>query len=319
MEKLTIRELIKAGFHFGHRTSRWNPKMEPYIFKRRNLIHIIDLRETLRGLIVGRRLSKAVAAQGKYVLFGGTKKQARKLVEREATRCGMPYVAERWPGGLLTNYVTIRKRLDRLEELEELETSGQINLYSKKMVSSLRREKRKILRNLGGVRDMDRLPGLLVLVDPAREHIAVREAVKLEIPIIALTDTDGSPDDLDVVVPGNDDSIAAIEIFLNTISDAIREAKLEAGQPLPEETEPAAAVIAEEQEEAAAEEGGAAEQEAETEGEAGEAEQEAEPVEASADAEGDEGTEADESAPADEPAAAEQPNAETEQPVEDQG
>jgi len=248
LENLSIRELIKAGFHFGHRTSRWNPKMKPYIFKRRNLIHIIDLRETLRGLIVGRRLAKAVAAQGKYVLFAGTKKQARKLMGREATRCGMPYVAERWPGGLLTNYVTIRKRLDRLEELEELERTGQMGLYSKKMVSTLRREKRKILRNLSGVRDMDRLPGLLVVVDPAREHIAVREAVKLEIPIIALTDTDGSPDDLDVVVPGNDDSIAAIQIFLNTLSDAIREAKLEAGQPLPEEVEPAAPATAEEEE-----------------------------------------------------------------------
>ena len=221
MDTLDVRTLIKTGLHFGHRTSRWNPKMAPYIFKRRNLIHIIDLRATVRGLITGTRLARAVAARGQYVLFVGTKKQASSLVEREARRCDMPYVAERWPGGLLTNYVTIRKRLDRLAELEDLEQTGQIELYGKKMVSSLRREKRKILRNLGGVRKMDRLPGLLVMVDPAREHIAVKEAVKLSTPIIALTDTDGDPQDVDVVVPGNDDSFGAIEVFLATIAEAV--------------------------------------------------------------------------------------------------
>jgi small subunit ribosomal protein S2 len=213
--------------------------MAPYIFKRRNLIHIIDLRQTLRGLITGRRLARAVAAHGRYVLFVGTKKQASDVVEREARRCGMPYVAERWPGGLLTNYVTIRKRLDRLEELEELEETGQIELYGKKMVSSMRREKRKILRNLGGVRQMDRLPGLLVVADPAREHIAINEAVKLEIPIIALTDTDGDPENLDVVVPGNDDSFGAIEMFFGTMSDAVLAGRAESGQPVAEAAEPA--------------------------------------------------------------------------------
>jgi small subunit ribosomal protein S2 len=221
LETPNIRTLIKAGFHFGHRTSRWNPKMEPFIFKRRNLIHIIDLRETLRGLILGRKLASAVAARGQDVLFVGTKKQAQEAVEREATRCGMPYVAQRWPGGMLTNYVTIRTRLDRLTELEEMEKSGQIQLYSKKMVSTLRREKRKILRNLGGVRNMQRVPGLLVVIDPAEEHIALREAQKLGVPVVALTDTDGNPDQVDVVVPGNDDSIGAIEIFLATMADAV--------------------------------------------------------------------------------------------------
>jgi len=221
LETPNVRDLIRAGFHFGHRTSRWNPAMKPYIFKQRNLIHIIDLRATLRGLLTARRLVGAVAAKGGYVLFVGTKKQASDLVEREGRRCNMPFVAERWPGGLLTNYATVRTRLGRLRELEEMEETGQINLYSKKMVSSLRREKRKILRNLGGVREMDRLPDLLVVVDPARERIAVMEAVKLAIPIIALTDTDGDPAELDVVVPGNDDSIAAIEIFLRTLSEAV--------------------------------------------------------------------------------------------------
>ncbi len=246
MDEINIRDLIQAGFHFGHRTSRWNPKMRPYIFKQRNLIHIIDLRETLRGLIVGRKLAEAVAAGGGYVLFVGTKKQAAGLVRREANHCGMPYVAERWPGGLLTNYVTIRQRLERLEELEELEETGQMGLYSKKMVSSLRREKRKILRNLGGVREMDRLPGLLVVVDPAREYIAVSEAVKLEIPIIALTDTDADPDDLDVVVAGNDDSIAAIEIFIQQMSEGILNGLTGRGVALPPVEEAAEAGGAEE-------------------------------------------------------------------------
>jgi small subunit ribosomal protein S2 len=197
--------------------------MAPYIFKQRNLIHIIDLRATLRGLIAGRRLAAAIAARGDGVLFVGTKKQASELIAREARRCGMPHVSERWLGGLLTNYVTIRKRLDRLAELEDLEQTGQIELYGKKMVSSMRREKRKILRNLGGVRSMDRLPGLLVLVDTARERIAVKEACKLDIPIIALTDTDGDPEDVDVIVPGNDDSFGAVEIFVTAMADGVLE------------------------------------------------------------------------------------------------
>ncbi|MCK4282935.1 MAG: 30S ribosomal protein S2 [Candidatus Brocadiae bacterium] len=221
MATLNIRDLIKAGFHFGHRSSRWNPAMKPYIFKQRNQIHIIDLMETLRGLIAAGKLTEAIGAKGESILFVGTKKQAAGLVEREARRCNSPYVAERWPGGLLTNYTTVRKRLDRLVELEEMEETGQIDLYSKKMISSLRREKRKILRNLGGVRKMDRMPGLLVVVDPAQERIAVKEAVKLEIPIVALTDTDGEPAEIDVVVPGNDDSIAAIEIYLSVMADGV--------------------------------------------------------------------------------------------------
>jgi len=221
LETSDIKTLVKAGFHFGHRTSRWNPRMAPYILKRRNLIHIIDLRATLRGLITGGKLAQAVAARGAYVLFVGTKKQAGILVGREAQRCGMAYVSERWPGGLLTNYATIRSRLERLNELEALEESGQIELYGKKMISALKREKRKIIRNLGGVRKMDKLPGLLVMVDPAREHIAVKEASKLSIPIIALTDTDGDPQNVDIVVPGNDDSFGAIEVFLTTMSEAV--------------------------------------------------------------------------------------------------
>lgn len=222
---IDVRDLIQAGVHFGHRSSRWNPKMKPYIYKKRNLIHIIDLRQTIRGLVTAEKVARAIAEQGEYILFAGTKRQAQPIVEREAQRCGMPYVTDRWPGGLLTNYVTIRKRLERLDELEELDRTGRIGEYSKKMISSLRREKRKILRNLGGVREMDRLPGLLIVVDPAEEDIAIREAVKLEIPTIAWMDTDGDPEDIDVVVPANDDAIGSIEIFARIMADAVLEGR----------------------------------------------------------------------------------------------
>ncbi len=225
LDLVDVRELVKAGVHFGHRTSRWNPRMAPYILKKRNLIHIIDLRETVRGLVTARHLVRAVAARGKYTLFVGTKRQAQDIVKSEAQRCGMPYVCERWPGGLLTNYGTIRKRLDRLLELEELDRTGEINLYSKKMVSSLRREMRKINRNLGGVRQMNELPGAIVIIDPKREHLAVNEGVKLHIPTVGWTDTDGDPHDLDICVPANDDALGAIRLFMRVMSDAILEAR----------------------------------------------------------------------------------------------
>ena len=229
MPAIDVRDLLSAGVHFGHRTSRWNPKMGPYILKKRNLIHIIDLRETVRGLVTARHVTQAVAAQGRYVLFVGTKRQARLIVRAEAERCGSPCVAERWPGGLLTNSATIRKRLDRLVELEDLETSGRIQLHSKKMISSLRRQRRKIERNLGGVRQMDRLPGLLLIVDAKREHLAVREGRKLGIPVIAWMEPDSDPEGIDVVVPANDDAIGSIQIFLQIMADAVLAGR-EAGQ-----------------------------------------------------------------------------------------
>ena len=231
MGKVDVQELIRVGAHFGHRTSRWNPKMDPYIFKRRNLIHIIDVRETVRGLIAGSKLCRVLSQRGSHILFVGTKRQTKSIVKSEATCCNMPYVCERWPGGLLTNYVTIRSRLERLLELEQFDQTGQMQLYGKKLVSSLNRERRKIDRNLGGVRNMERLPGLLVVVDPARERIAVGEAAKLNVPTIALIDTDGDPDKVDVVVPGNDDSIGCIEVFLRTMADAVL-AGLELGEPI---------------------------------------------------------------------------------------
>jgi small subunit ribosomal protein S2 len=220
-----VKDLVDAGVHFGHRSSRWNPKMRPYIFARRNLIHIIDVRETVRGLLRAKKYLGQVAAHGSLILFVGTKRQAADAVEREADRCGMPYVNDRWLGGTLTNFRTIRSRLTRLEELESVRDSEAINTYSKKMQSALNREYRKMYRNLHGIRTMNRLPECLVIVDPKKERNAVREAKKLGIATVALIDTDCDPDVVDLPVPGNDDSIRSIELILRLITDAIAEGK----------------------------------------------------------------------------------------------
>jgi small subunit ribosomal protein S2 len=220
-----VKELIEAGVHFGHRASRWNPKMRPYIYGKRNLIHIIDLRETLRGLLRATKYLTQIASQGKLILFVGTKRQAKETIEREAQRCGMPYVSERWLGGTLTNFRTIRSRLQRLQELEDLETSGAIHSYSKKMISALTRERRKIHRNLQGIREMTRIPEALIVVDPKREHIAVQEAKKMGVVTIALIDTDSDPDMVDLPIPGNDDSIRSIELIVSRLAQAILEGR----------------------------------------------------------------------------------------------
>jgi small subunit ribosomal protein S2 len=220
LAQLQVSDLIDAGIHFGHPASRWNPKMEPYIYGRRNFIHIIDLRETVRGIVRAQKFLSRLVAEGKDVLFVGTKRQARASIEQEAQRCLMPYVSQRWLGGTLTNFRTIRSRLGRLEELEALEESGEINRYSKKMIASLQRELRKIKRNLDGIRKMERMPGALVVVDPVREKNAVREANKLDIPVVALADTEADPDNLTVVVPGNDDAMRSIELVIKQMADA---------------------------------------------------------------------------------------------------
>src|SRR3984957_10139724 len=220
-----VKELVDAGVHFGHRVSRWNPKMEAYIRGKRNMIHIIDVRETMKGLLRGKKLVQQVVAQGKDVLFVGTKRQARHAVEEEAKRCGMHYVSERCLGGTLTNFRTIRARLNRLEELEKLWASGQIETYSKKMKSTLQREMTKIKTNLEGIRKMERMPGLMFIIDTRREHIAVKEARKLGVPTIALIDTDSDPDLIDLPIPGNDDAMRAIEIVVKELADAIIEGK----------------------------------------------------------------------------------------------
>ena len=218
-----VKELIDAGVHFGHRVSRWNPKMKPYIFGKRNLIHIIDVKETLRGILLGRKFLSQVAAKGLDVLFVGTKRQARKAVEENAQRIEMHWVNDRWLGGTLTNFREIRKRVGRLDELEALDAEGKLDQYSKKEGASLRREMRKIRRNLGGLRRMTRLPGALVIIDQRRELIAVREARKLGIPVVCLLDTDSNPDVIDIPIPGNDDAMRAIELVISNLASAVGE------------------------------------------------------------------------------------------------
>lgn len=225
MASALVRELVNAGIHFGHRTSRWNPKMGPYIFGKRNNIHIIDIRETVKGLLRAKKYIAQVVSNGQDVLFVGTKRQAKQLVQDYATKCGMHYVSERWLGGTLTNFRTIRLRLNRLIELEGLETTGAIADFSKKRIASLTREKKKISRNLEGIRNMTRTPGVLMLIDPRKEHIAAKEARKLGIPTICLLDTDADPDFADIPIPGNDDAIRSIEVVLRELADAVEEGK----------------------------------------------------------------------------------------------
>lgn len=220
-----VSELIEAGVHFGHRASRWNPKMASYIYARKNLIHIIDIRETVRGLLRAKKYLSQVSSQGSLVLFVGTKRQAGGTVERESLRCGMPFVAERWLGGTLTNFRTIRSRLGRLEELEALRASDELQTYSKKMQSALAREYRKMYRNLNGLRLLNRLPECLVVIDPKKEKNAVREARRLGITTVAMIDTDCDPDEIDLPIPGNDDGIRSIEVIVRHLADAVAAGK----------------------------------------------------------------------------------------------
>lgn len=229
MPTVLVRDLIEAGVHFGHRASRWNPKMRPYIYGRRNLIHVVDVRETIRGLLRTRKYLRQVAAGGSLVLFVGTKRQAAETIEQQALRCGMPYVSDRWLGGTLTNFRTIRSRLSRLQELEALRASDELSTYSKKMQAALNREYRKMYRNLNGIRNMNRLPEALVVIDPRKEKNAVREARNLGVTTVALIDTDCDPDEVDLPIPGNDDSIRSIELIVKLLADAVLAGKAAAG------------------------------------------------------------------------------------------
>ena len=219
------RDLINAGVHFGHGASRWNPKMKPYIFAKRGTIHIIDVRETLKGLILGQKLLANVVSSGKDVVFVGTKRQARKAVQDAAMKCGMHYVSERWLGGMLTNFRTIRGRLQRLEQLEDMEAKGTLEKESKKQAARWKREMLKIQTNLNGIRKMSKAPGVVVVVDVNKEHLALREAKKLGIYTIGIIDTDSDPDCVDVAIPANDDSIKAVALLLGRLSDAVLEGK----------------------------------------------------------------------------------------------
>lgn len=225
MAEIVVKNLLEAGVHYGHRSSRWNPKMRPYIYGRRNQIHIIDIKETIRGLIRAKKYLMRVAAQGSLILFVGTKRQAAASLAELADSCGMPYCTERWLGGTLTNFRTVRARLQRLEELEAMQESGEISNYSKKMQSTLTREYRKIYRNLNGIREMNRLPECLFVVDPNKEKNAVHEAHLLGIKVVSLIDTDSDPDVVDLPIPGNDDSLRSIKIIGQHLADAINQGK----------------------------------------------------------------------------------------------
>jgi small subunit ribosomal protein S2 len=215
-----VKQLIDAGIHFGHRVGRWNPKMKPYIFGKRNLIHIINVKETIRGILAARKFITKVVSEGKDIVFVGTKRQARKAVQEGGDEIGMHWVIDRWLGGTLTNFREIRRRVTRLDELEQMDADGLMDAYSKKQGSKLRREMRKITRNLGGIRKMTSLPGAMVVIDQRRETIAIKEAIKLHIPVIALIDTDSDPDLVDIPIPGNDDAMKAISLVIATLVEA---------------------------------------------------------------------------------------------------
>ncbi|MFS8524510.1 MAG: 30S ribosomal protein S2 [Limnochordales bacterium] len=240
MAVVSMKQLLESGVHFGHQTRRWNPKMAPYIFTERNGIYIIDLQKTVRKIDEAYKFVKELAAEGGTVLFVGTKKQAHNTVREEAERCGMYYVNERWLGGMLTNFETIKTRIQRLKELEQMEEDGSFDLLPKKEVLQLRKEREKLQRYLGGIREMKRLPDAVFIVDPRKERIAVHEARKLGIPIVAIVDTNCDPDEIDYVIPGNDDAIRAVRLLTSKIADAViegREGREEAEAPAADEAE----------------------------------------------------------------------------------
>lgn len=220
-----VQDLVEAGIHFGQRSAAWNPKMGPYIYGKRNGIHIIDIKETVKGLLLAKRYISKSVADGKDICFVGTKRQARSVIEQRVGDVKQHYVIERWLGGTLTNFRTIRSRLKRLEELEAIEKQDNFASYSKKMESQIRREKDKIFRNLSGLRMMDKLPGAIVVIDVNKEINAVREARKLGIPTICLIDTDGDPDLADIAIPGNDDSMRSIDVVIRELCLAVNEGK----------------------------------------------------------------------------------------------
>lgn len=220
-----MKQLLEAGVHFGHQTRRWNPKMATYIFTERNGIYIIDLQKTVKKVDEAYNFVKEVVSEGKSILFVGTKKQAQESVKEEAERCGMFFVNERWLGGMLTNFKTIQNRINRLRELEKMEAEGVFDVLPKKEVAQLRGEQEKLQRFLGGIKDMRTLPGAVYVIDPRKERIAVAEARKLGIPLVGIVDTNCDPDEIDHVIPGNDDAIRAVKLLTAKIAEAVLEAK----------------------------------------------------------------------------------------------
>ena len=225
MSVVSMKNLLEAGVHFGHQTRRWNPKMSKYIFTERNGIYIIDLQKTVKMIDEAYAVMKEIVANGGEVLFVGTKKQAQEAIETEAKRCGMHYVNQRWLGGMLTNYKTIRKRLDRLHDLEKMEEDGIFDVLPKKEVIQLKHERERLEKFLGGIKNMNKIPDVLFVVDPRKERIAVKEAHILGIPVIGIVDTNCDPDEVDYVIPGNDDAIRAVKLITETIANAVIEAR----------------------------------------------------------------------------------------------
>ena len=244
MAVISMKQLLEAGVHFGHQTRRWNPKMAPYIFTERNGIYIIDLQKTVRKIDEAYMFIRDVAMEGKSILFVGTKKQAQESIESEAKRCGMFYVNNRWLGGTLTNFRTIQTRIKKLNEIDKMEADGQFDILPKKEVIKLCAEREKLLKNLGGIREMKKLPGAMFIVDPRKERIAVQEARILGIPIVAIVDTNCDPDEIDYVIPGNDDAIRAVKLIAGKLADAVLEGK-QGEQVTDEEAAPAEAPAAE--------------------------------------------------------------------------
>ena len=240
MAVISMKQLLEAGVHFGHQTRRWNPKMAPYIFTERNGIYIIDLQKTVKKVDEAYNFVREVAGEGKTILFVGTKKQAQEAVKEEALRCDMFYVNERWLGGMLTNFQTIQKRINRLRELEKMEAENVFDVLPKKEVILLRQEMTKLQKFLGGIKDMQKLPGALFIIDPRKERIAVAEAKKLGIPIVAIVDTNCDPDEIDHVIPGNDDAIRAVKLLTGKMADAVIEGRQ--GEQLEEAAEAVDAV-----------------------------------------------------------------------------
>ena len=225
MAVISMKQLLEAGVHFGHQTRRWNPKMAPYIFTERNGIYIIDLQKTVRKVDEAYNFIRDTAMAGKSVLFVGTKKQAQESIESEAKRCNMYFVNNRWLGGMLTNFKTIQTRIRRLNDIDKMEATGQFEVLPKKEVIKLKAEREKLEMNIGGIREMKKLPGAMFVVDPRKEHIAVTEARILNIPIVAIVDTNCDPDEIDYVIPGNDDAIRAVKLIAGKMADAILEGK----------------------------------------------------------------------------------------------
>ena len=225
MSVISMKQLLEAGVHFGHQTRRWNPKMAEYIFTERNGIYIIDLQKTVKKLEDAYMVVRDIAASGQDILFVGTKKQAQDSIREEAIRCGMPYVNARWLGGMLTNFRTIRRRLDRLTQLKKMEADGTFELLPKKEVIKLNGEIEKLEKFLGGITNMKKIPGAMFIVDPRKERIAVAEAHKLGIPIIAIVDTNCDPDEIDYVIPGNDDAIRAVRLISGAMANAVIEGR----------------------------------------------------------------------------------------------